>query len=98
GEGGPAKTVGDEGPRVVIIDIELKQPGGRAGHLDVPVVRRHRELPAVLRVVIAVRTKRVLLDERSSVDRTAARSELGDLRMGRARERQRLAQTDERAA
>jgi len=57
---------------------------------QMPIVGRHEEVAAVLRIVIAVRPQRIPGDERPMVNRTPAGIDLVDLRMRRARERERF--------
>ena len=58
----------DERTAVVVVDVQPEDPGRRMHAFQVmPVVRRHEELAAVLRIVIAVRARRPMADARRSV-------------------------------
>ena len=60
------------------------------GRLQVPVVRRHDEVPAMLRVMVAVRPQRIFRHQRAPVDRASPGTGLVHLLVDRAGERQRL--------
>ncbi len=76
-------------PGEIIVDIHPESPGPRIRAFDVmPVVRRHEEGAAVLRVVIAVRARVVSRNRRRPVG-AGSRLELGNLAVGRARKGER---------
>src|SRR5436190_12498516 len=62
----------DERPRVLVVDVQPELRRRWMRRLNVPVVRRHDEVAAVLRVVVAVRPQGVLRDARAPVDRALA--------------------------
>ena len=78
-----------ERPAVVVVDVEPEDACRGMHALEVmPVVRRHEELAAVLRVVIAVRAQRPASDARRAVGAGARLEMLGGA-IGRARPRER---------
>src|SRR5262245_5917747 len=79
----------NEGPRVVVVDVQSELRGRGMRRLEVPVIGRHDEVAAVLRVVIAVRPQRIFPDERAPVDRARAGIDLIHLRVQGTRERHR---------